>query len=271
MTTPSGVVHITLFNQGAWCLAVAPGPSALSPAGQIPGALVQMTPASDSNNNVWDSFGDNQTYWNGSQPGQVREWSEGVAILLTIMDQDAVESHPPTPTVDHSSGQTVTFPFAQTNDVQFHDPNPFVNEFHDRRVSPQPFPTMPIPHSMSQFQPHPDQIADTPASTGPQWEPEISNPQGARHRGTGSEECPHGNCDKSYGRRQDLKRHIRDRHGIRPRCPSCGFESTRAERIRRHLITQHRDRFSRKERQDIRRLRGWEATIRLLEKRGTTP
>jgi len=56
----------------------------------------------------------------------------------------------------------------------------------------------------------------------------------------------------------------REKHRIPPRCPFCGIESTRPEKIRRHLITQHRDRFSSEERQDIHHLQGWEATIHLL-------
>jgi Zinc finger, C2H2 type len=223
------------------------------------------------------TFADNQTYWNGSQQlaGQVRvrECREGITTLLTshITDQDTTDSRPPTSTADHSPGQRVTFPFAQINDAQFHDPNPLIDEFHGPHVSPQPFSYMPVPHSRSLFQPHPDPIADALERIGPQRDPEISSVQGPRNRGTGSKGCPYVNCDKGYGRPQDLKRHIRDKHRIPPRCPFCGIESTRAENIRKHLIVQHGDRFSSEERRDICRLQGWEATIGFLEKCRTAP
>ncbi|KAH9966852.1 hypothetical protein BC827DRAFT_1153172 [Russula dissimulans] len=243
-----------LLQDSSWCLAVAPLPSTLSPAGQIPETVAQMVPTSDKfDSNVWNSVmaaADNQTYWNNFQP---------------LESQDATGSLPPTSPADHFLEQRMTFPFAQIHDVQFHDRNPSINGFHGPCVSPQPFPCMPLPHSRSLVQPHPDQITDAPEFTGPRRDSEISNIQSSRHRG---KECPYVNCNKKYGRPQELKRHIKDKHRIPPRCPFCGIEFTRAEKIRRHLIGQHNDRFSSEERKDIYRLQGWEATIGLVEKCG---
>ena len=76
--------------------------------------------------------------------------------------------------------------------------------------------------------------------------------------------CDREDCDKRYGRPQDVRRHVRERHEILPKCLVCGTEWARAEKIRRHLIERHRDHFTKKERQQIRQLQGLNNTIDFL-------
>jgi CRISPR/Cas system-associated protein Cas10 (large subunit of type III CRISPR-Cas system) len=73
-------------------------------------------------------------------------------------------------------------------------------------------------------------------------------------------------CGKQYLRAQELKRHKRDKHEQLRKCPFCRAEWSRTEKIRAHIITDHRDRFNEKEHQEIRRLRGWTDTIQFLTK-----
>ncbi|KAI0278448.1 hypothetical protein BC826DRAFT_655248 [Russula brevipes] len=51
-------------------------------------------------------------------------------------------------------------------------------------------------------------------------------------------------CKKSFGRAQELKRHTRDVHMPRRRCPFCGrFSWSRPDKIKAHLIAKHRQNF----------------------------
>lgn len=77
-------------------------------------------------------------------------------------------------------------------------------------------------------------------------------------------------CSKMYRRRQDLKRHTRDKHEWKRRCPFCCVKWTRPERIRAHLMRKHKSSFTKDQQQEIRRLQGRDATIRFLEKLGNT-
>jgi hypothetical protein len=78
--------------------------------------------------------------------------------------------------------------------------------------------------------------------------------------------CSHGDCDKSYGRPQEVSRHIRDKHlEITPKCFLCDFKWTRTEKIRKHLLFEHRGRFTVKQRRKIRRCRGLDDTLDYLE------
>jgi Zinc finger, C2H2 type len=78
--------------------------------------------------------------------------------------------------------------------------------------------------------------------------------------------CHYDGCDKSYGRRQEVIRHIREKHAILPKCSICGIELTRAEKIRKHLLFKHRRYFTKEERQEISFLRGLDNTIDFLKK-----
>jgi hypothetical protein len=82
--------------------------------------------------------------------------------------------------------------------------------------------------------------------------------------------CPRDDCDKSYGRPQDVGRHIRAEHEISlaPRCFVCDMKWTRAENIKKHLISRHRDHFTKEQRRKIRRSRGLNDTVDLLERLG---
>ncbi|KAF8267983.1 hypothetical protein EI94DRAFT_1700588 [Lactarius quietus] len=77
-------------------------------------------------------------------------------------------------------------------------------------------------------------------------------------------------CNKAYQRRQDLKRHTRDKHIRQRKCPFCCTTWTRPERIRFHLMKNHGSRFTEDQQQEIRVLRGRNDTIHFLEKYGNT-
>ena len=78
--------------------------------------------------------------------------------------------------------------------------------------------------------------------------------------------CHYDGCGKGYGRRQEVRRHIRDKHEIPRRCFICGIKWTRADKIRNHLIFGHRSYFTEEERQEIGRLKGLNNTADFLEK-----
>ena len=80
--------------------------------------------------------------------------------------------------------------------------------------------------------------------------------------------CPRGGCDKSYGRPQEVRRHIREGHDISlaPKCFVCGMKWTRTEIIQRHLISKHRGYFTEEQRQKILRSRGPNNTIEFLKR-----
>ncbi|KAH9074303.1 hypothetical protein EDB83DRAFT_1953337 [Lactarius deliciosus] len=50
-----------------------------------------------------------------------------------------------------------------------------------------------------------------------------------------------GLCTKTFKRRQDLMRHVRDVHGPPRQCPLCPYEWTRAYKIKAHLLKAHSD------------------------------
>ncbi|KAF8261686.1 hypothetical protein EI94DRAFT_1745414 [Lactarius quietus] len=78
------------------------------------------------------------------------------------------------------------------------------------------------------------------------------------------------NCNKAYQRRQELKRHTRDKHVRHRKCPLCRTGWSRPERIRVHLLKQHGSLLTEGQQQEIRILRGRDNTIRFLEKYGNT-
>ncbi|KAH9172727.1 hypothetical protein EDB89DRAFT_856972 [Lactarius sanguifluus] len=48
-------------------------------------------------------------------------------------------------------------------------------------------------------------------------------------------------CKKTFKRRQDLMRHVRDVHGPPRQCPLCPYEWSRAYKIKAHLLKAHSD------------------------------
>jgi len=139
-------------------------------------------------------------------------------------------------------------------------------------VSPQQLEDIPGTHPNSPFEHHPDQRVDpveAPESNGFQRTPAMGTAQGSRVRLVmGSKEwpCDRDGCNKIYGRPQDVRRHVREKHEILPECLICGIKWTRAEKIRRHLIKNHRDHFTKKQRQQIRHLQSLKNTIDFLKK-----
>lgn len=56
---------------------------------------------------------------------------------------------------------------------------------------------------------------------------------------------PHcAQCNKVFGRVQELKRHMRDKHMDRGRCPFRLFNWTRPDKIKAHIVTHHAERFT---------------------------
>jgi hypothetical protein len=109
-------------------------------------------------------------------------------------------------------------------------------------------------------------MAEAPESSGLQRIPEMETAQGSRIRLIGSKKwpCDRDGCNKSYGRPQEVRRHVREKHEISPECLICGIKWTRPEKIRSHLIKEHRDRFTEEQRQIICNLQGLNSTIDFL-------
>jgi len=52
------------------------------------------------------------------------------------------------------------------------------------------------------------------------------------------------NCSIVFGRIQEYKRHIRDKHTDRRRCPFCDFQWSRPNIIKVHLVSKHAEKFT---------------------------
>jgi hypothetical protein len=52
------------------------------------------------------------------------------------------------------------------------------------------------------------------------------------------------NCNKGFGRAQELARHRKDVHEQRRHCLFCGFKWTRPSNIKAHLLTKHSEKFT---------------------------
>ena len=63
-------------------------------------------------------------------------------------------------------------------------------------------------------------------------------------------------CNRDFLRIQELKRHLRDVHGPRRRCPFCGFTWTRPDKIKDHIIASHRSKFTAEKLEDFKALCG---------------
>ena len=51
-------------------------------------------------------------------------------------------------------------------------------------------------------------------------------------------------CDRQFGRIQELRRHLRERHEPPRRCPFCEFTWTRPDKIKDHITRFHPDNFT---------------------------
>lgn len=51
-------------------------------------------------------------------------------------------------------------------------------------------------------------------------------------------------CNIVFGRIQEYKRHIKDKHMDRRRCPFCDFQWSRSDIIKVHLNSKHAERFT---------------------------
>lgn len=63
-------------------------------------------------------------------------------------------------------------------------------------------------------------------------------------------------CNRRFGRAQELDRHRRDVHEQPRYCPFCDFKWTRPNNIKTHLLTRHRGKFTAELLVTIRALRG---------------
>jgi len=111
-----------------------------------------------------------------------------------------------------------------------------------------------------------DQIAEAVRPTDHRQVPETRSAQGVKNGGRGPKNwlCSYDDCNKKYRRLQELKRHTADKHEIPSKCPFCDYRWSRPERMRSHLINQHRHHFTEEERQEVRGLRGRRETIGFL-------
>ena len=129
---------------------------------------------------------------------------------------------------------------------------------------------MPDTHSEPPFGHHPDQEVEGPEFGESQRIPEIEIAPSSKNEVMRSKRwpCPRSGCDKSYGRPRDVERHIKEGHEIllAPTCFVCGMRWTRAENIKKHLISKHRDHFAEEQRRKIRRSRGLNNMVDLLER-----
>ena len=51
-------------------------------------------------------------------------------------------------------------------------------------------------------------------------------------------------CEEDFGRVQELKRHVKDIHMPRRRCPFCDITWSRPAKIKAHLIADHAEKFT---------------------------
>ena len=66
--------------------------------------------------------------------------------------------------------------------------------------------------------------------------------------------CVH--CNKDFGRMQELKRHLNEKHTPRRRCPFCDVPWTRPNGMKAHLMGRHVERFTAPMLEAINALRG---------------
>ena len=168
-------------------------------------------------------------------------------------------------TEDYAPGQGGNSPFTQGNDVQFPFPILFCLACHGQSppVSLQQAEHTLGVSSVSRLPRHAAPILEGLEFTVLQHVPETGSPKDANHGGRYFKKWLCG-CGKSYGRSQDLRRHITDKHQTPHKCPFCDTYWTRAEKIRRHLATKHQDRFTEEQLRQIRCLKSRKDTIRFV-------
>ncbi|KAI0268855.1 hypothetical protein BC834DRAFT_968271 [Gloeopeniophorella convolvens] len=82
--------------------------------------------------------------------------------------------------------------------------------------------------------------------------------------------CP--DCPKRCGRKQELKRHVFERHdpGKPLECPFCAdYKWKRSDAIKKHILTVHKDHLKMDELEEISALRGFSQTLEYLGKSRT--
>jgi len=77
-------------------------------------------------------------------------------------------------------------------------------------------------------------------------------------------------CFKYFSTHHGLRRHVKDKHEPRRRCPFCDFTWTRPGKIKTHILTHHDNQLSGEEIIELRNLRGWHPTTRFIA-RWVTP
>ncbi|KAH9038490.1 hypothetical protein EDB85DRAFT_1887884 [Lactarius pseudohatsudake] len=104
-----------------------------------------------------------------------------------------------------------------------------------------------------------------------QQDPDLGSARISDNRGKPPRVYCCTSCSTVYSRLQELKRHVRDRHEERRKCPFCCTRWTRPERIRNHVLKNHGRLLSENERREIYRLRGLDDTVCFLAKYGNIP
>jgi len=124
------------------------------------------------------------------------------------------------------------------------------------------------PTSLIPGQDHCEQVVEAVGFTDSQQVPETWVMPNVKHSGKRPKEwvCTHSGCDKQYQRKQELKRHTKDKHEDPDGCPFCCFTWTRPDRMGSHLLRLHRRHFTKEQRREIRGLRGREDMIGFLVK-----
>jgi hypothetical protein len=130
------------------------------------------------------------------------------------------------------------------------------------------------PNSPIPGQHHWDQVVEAVGITDPQPVQETRVVKNVKRGGKGPKAkewvCNYSGCDKPYQRKQELKRHTKDKHEDPDDCPFCCFTWTRPDRMVSHLLGQHKRHFTKEERREIRGLRGRDVMIFFLAKCRTT-
>jgi len=141
-------------------------------------------------------------------------------------------------------------------------------------VSPRQFERTMVTHPISPIpdQHHWDEVVGAVGFTALQQVPETQGVQNVKYAGKGPKEwlCGHSGCNKRYRRKQELKRHTKDKHEDPDNCPFCRFTWTRPDRMGHHILGQHRRHFTNEEHREIRGLRGREDMICFLSRYRTT-
>ena len=112
------------------------------------------------------------------------------------------------------------------------------------------------------------EVVEAVEFTGSQQVPKTRVMQNVKRGGKSRKEwvCNHSGCDKRYRRKQELKRHTKDKHEDPNNCPFCCFTWTRPDRMGSHLLCLHRCYFTMEQRREICGLRGREDMIDFLAK-----